>query len=192
MKRQLPLHMTPALIPSLQQLAQKLHWRRVLLLGGRRRVVDKLNEMDLDVVWNDPHESNIRVAPTFDAIVAISQIGGVRPTQAHDMVRSWVALLHPGGTLALAELAAEGDTGSLAMKLARRLRGKAFMDPADQCSLLLHAGIRDIHQVWPQGVGSWVLSHGVKAALAHLERVPDAQTAGLDPQTGLPLEHEDA
>jgi len=154
-------------------LAQELDWRRVLLLGGRPRIAEKLAEVGLDLMSTKDDVAGMGSGEPFDAIVAISQLGRAKPDRAGETIRSWVAALRPGGTLAMAELAAEGGTGSLAMKLAHILRGKAFMDPAEQCGLLLQAGIRNVRQVWPQGVGSWVLSHGVKAVLAQMRQAPN-------------------
>ncbi len=106
----------------------------------------------------------------LDAFFAIGVLGGQRIRNVGTTVESWSRTIRPGGVMAIAELAGEGFLGRFMLRLARRLRGRPTnLEPSDLCGLLLQAGTKDVHQVWPQGIGAWVLTHGKTAKLRDLK-----------------------
>ena len=107
---------------------------------------------------------------SLEAVVAVSVLGGLRKGKVvADVIRSWSRVVRPLGTLAVGEIAAEGWAGRMLLKLTRRIKGRVdALEPARLCVLLLEAGVRRIRQVWPQGVGSYVVTCGRVGPLSRL------------------------
>lgn len=103
---------------------------------------------------------------SFKAFFAVGVFGSHRVSHVGAVTRVWSSKVCAGGVLAVAELAGESWLGRLMMRMARRLRGRPTkLDPTDLCSLVLGAGLKEVHQVWPQGLGAWVLTYGRRGVL---------------------------
>lgn len=117
-------------------------------------------------------EDALPFAPrSLKAVVAVSVLGGLEKGKVvPDVIRSWSRAVRPLGTLAVGEMAAEGWAGRMLLKLTRRIKGRVdALEPARLCALLLDAGVRRIRQVWPQGVGSYVVTCGRVGSLSDLK-----------------------
>jgi pimeloyl-ACP methyl ester carboxylesterase len=117
-------------------------------------------------------EDAVPFAPhRLKAVVAVSVLGGLKKGKAvPDVIRSWSRAVRPLGTILVGELAAEGWAGRMLLKLTRKIKGRVdALEPARLCALLLDAGVRRIRQVWPQGVGSYVVTCGRVGSLSDLK-----------------------
>jgi SAM-dependent methyltransferase len=149
-------HRVVCVVENAAQAARLAAWALKEDLDGRLSVVQS-------------REDALPFAPnSLEAVVAVSVLGGLPKGRAvPDVIRSWIRVVRPLGTLAVGEMAAEGWAGRMLLKLTRRIKGRVdALEPARLCALLLEAGVRRIRQVWPQGVGSYVVTCGRVGPLA--------------------------
>jgi hypothetical protein len=117
----------------------------------------------------------------LSAIVAVGVFGSHRVSDIDAVLCQWRSVLQPNGVLAVAELAGESRLGRVLLRWSRWMRRRpTALDPADLCRSLLTAGVKPVHQVWPQGLGSWVLTFGRVAPLTHLV-APNTKSATSNP-----------
>jgi len=111
---------------------------------------------------------------SLDILFAVSVLGSHKIPHISETIASWKRTIRPGGLFAIAELAGEGRVGRFMLRLARRIRGRPKnLEPADLCGLLLRAGVGEINQVWPQGIGSWMLTYGTCGSLSDIQSRSD-------------------
>lgn len=111
---------------------------------------------------------------SLDVLFAVSILGSHKIPNISETVATWQRSVRPGGLFAIAELAGEGRVGRFMLRLARRIRGRPKnLEPADLCGLLLGAGVGEINQVWPQGIGSWMLTYGTCGSLSDIHSKSD-------------------
>ncbi len=166
MKPEPVLHQAP---PLAEALIQVLEHAPAGPLGfmGRPGLIGRLEQTGrvlepLDESWTPGPEGLGRLA----ALVVVGQIKRLSSDRVRDVLSTWADGLMPGGLLVTAEMGAEGRVGSWLLGLGRRVRGRGAMAPWALTSLLLDVGIAPVHQVWPQGVGAWVLTWGAIHRLA--------------------------
>ncbi len=134
---------------------------------GRPALARQIQQGGRPVEALDPSEPGaIAEGPPLSALVLVSQVGRLAEDQAPALLSSWMRRIGPQGLLVTAELGAEGRVGGWLLGLSRKLRHKGALPAWSLTALLLELGVAPVHQVWPQGVGSWVLTWGAVRPLA--------------------------
>jgi hypothetical protein len=162
-----PIHTAPPLFSFLGDLISTGQGPVAVL--GSPRLARRLGDGATSII---SHESaDLAAEPgSLGGLIAVGMLGSHRIDDVTELVARWARTVRPGGLLAVAELAGESWAGNLVLRLSRKLRRKpTALDPTDLCRHLLAAGARPVNQVWPQGLGSWVLTFGWIAPLAHLK-----------------------
>lgn len=195
MKREPRLVTAPPLQVALEELIEASPGGWVGVMGSSR-VAFKLAEGGRDVVVFATSHSEARSAVTkaqqtasegrvevvvcgvyplpvparrLEAFFALGVFGAHRLKRVDPVLAAWSRAVRPGGVLAVAELAGEGWFGRMMLRLARRVRGRPTqLDPTHLCAKVLAAGTTEVRQVWPQGIGAWVLTHGKRSPLQEL------------------------
>ena len=166
MKPEPLLHTAPPLAEALVQVIEHAPLGPVGLMGrpglaGRLEQAGRAVEL-LDSTSDGPLPEGVPLA----ALVLVGQVKRLPSGRVRGLLATWASRLRTSGLLVTAEPGAEGRVGGWLLGLGRKLRGRGALPPWSLTALMLDLGVAPVRQVWPQGVGAWVLTWGPVVSLA--------------------------
>ena len=166
MKPEPLLHTAPPLAEALVQVLEQAPSGLVGLMG-RPSLVSRLEQAGRVVELLQPASHGfVPEGAPLAALLLVGQVKRLPSDRVRGVLKTWALRLRPSGLLVTAEPGAEGRVGGWLFGLGRKLRGRGALPPWSLTSLMLDLGVAPVRQVWPQGVGAWVLTWGPLVPLA--------------------------